>query len=96
MKRSPQLAAGTAAPPCSQAVMDVLKKLARVADIRDLYMGPPCHNNRHTDSAKIGGCTHGDDEQEITLGDCRTVRAWLANTRVDRQPSAEEGAEHDR
>ena len=71
--------AGKAAPRCSRSVMRVLRKLSRVADIRDPYMGPPCHNKQHPDEAEIGGCTHGDDSQKITLGDCRVVRRWLVN-----------------
>lgn len=67
-----------AQPVCSKTVLRVMRKLARVADIRDLYMGPPCHNKRHPDSAEVGGCTHQEDEQVITLGDCRVVRRWLA------------------
>lgn len=56
----------------------MLRKLCRVADIADLYMGPPCFNKYPVDSDKsVLFEEHGKDSVHITLGECRALRASL-------------------
>lgn len=60
---------------------ELLRKLVRVADIADLYMGPPCNNPKPVpDDRVVLEYQHGDDEVTITLGECRRFRAAKSNS----------------
>lgn len=77
------LKAKLAATPTTSAGEDgeLLRKLVRVADIADLYMGPPCNNPMPVpDDRVVLEYQHGDDEVTITLGECRRFRAAKSNS----------------
>lgn len=62
------------------AAEELLRKLVRVADIMDLYLGAPCFNKHPVpDDRVVLYVEHGSDSVEITLGECRAIRAHLAN-----------------
>lgn len=54
----------------------LIRKLIRVADIADLYLGPPCNNPAPVPGHRLVlEYQHGDDEVTITLDECRAIRA---------------------
>lgn len=55
-----------------------LEPLRQLADLMDLYEGPPCHNSRADDSYGLLLKQHGDVVVELTVGDCRIARKALA------------------
>ncbi len=65
----------------NKKLRDPLAPLAAIADLFDLYEGPPCYNPRACDGYLVVTKQHSETVAAITVGDCRRARAALATAK---------------